>query len=658
MTSSLANLFALINDVLQAAIVIFGSAVILYNVPHVRRDRVTGAFSGVILFVVIVYFTELLASRTLGLFTAEVWLRIGLFGITFVPAAVYHLSDALLATTGAFSTRRRLSVAGVYLLGAAMLAITLGTESIVTGLAAVPRAPHLLAGPLFPLFALYYVAVSAIATYNVWYARRRCVTTTTRRRMTAILATFPAAPLGVFPYQTISEATEVRLVIWITLIVGNLVVALMFALLTYYLAYFGRVSPDRVVRVRLFKFMARVPMTGTLVLLVHVLTNRASPILGLPTETMLAISVVLAVMIVEWAVHYYKRPLERVLQLNNEPDVRRIQELSERILTTRDLHQFLESILTAICDTLRTPTAFVAALTPNGPRLEVVVGPLRTPQDLWTSEPWQELATGAGSKLARAEMFILWQNYWIRPLYARGGESMLGILGIEGRSDEPDLTDLEQDVFERLVEQAEAALEDRLLQQEVFAAVEGLLPKITALQQLRSAATYGSPTQLTRSLTRLPEAESEPAAILADPKFSRMVRDALSHYWGGPKLADSPLQGLRVVQEALYDHEGNATKALRAILQSAIERQRPEGERRMTTAEWILYNILEMKFVQGQKVRDVARRLAMSESDLYRKQRVAIENVADAVMQMELDALGDGTQEPQSTVASSDPVNY
>ena len=55
----------------------------------------------------------------------------------------------------------------------------------------------------------------------------------------------------------------------------------------------------------------------------------------------------------------------------------------------------------------------------------------------------------------------------------------------------------------------------------------------------------------------------------------------------------------------------------------------------MTTAEWILYNILELKFIQGQKVRDVARRLAMSESDLYRKQRVAIENVATTISRME-----------------------
>ena len=47
------------------------------------------------------------------------------------------------------------------------------------------------------------------------------------------------------------------------------------------------------------------------------------------------------------------------------------------------------------------------------------------------------------------------------------------------------------------------------------------------------------------------------------------------------------------------------------------------------------YNILELKFIRGYRVRDVALRLAMSESDLYRKQRVAIEEVARMLAEME-----------------------
>ena len=72
----------------------------------------------------------------------------------------------------------------------------------------------------------------------------------------------------------------------------------------------------------------------------------------------------------------------------------------------------------------------------------------------------------------------------------------------------------------------------------------------------------------------------------------------------------------------------------RAVLRRAIDRVKPEGERRFT-AEWILYNILEMKFMEGKMVREIAMRLALSEADLYRKQRVAVEAVARAILDME-----------------------
>jgi hypothetical protein len=74
------------------------------------------------------------------------------------------------------------------------------------------------------------------------------------------------------------------------------------------------------------------------------------------------------------------------------------------------------------------------------------------------------------------------------------------------------------------------------------------------------------------------------------------------------------------------------------VLNEAIERLKPDGTRSLTATEWLLYNILDMKIVQGQRVRDVARKLVMSESDLYRKQRAAFEEVARIVLEMEREA--------------------
>jgi len=231
----------------------------------------------------------------------------------------------------------------------------------------------------------------------------------------------------------------------------------------------------------------------------------------------------------------------------------------------------------------------------------------------------------------------MWQDFWIRPLRSRVDDSFLGIFGIRARSNEPNLNEVEEKAFDRLIDQATEVLEDRILQAEVFAAVDRLLPEITSLQQRRSEATFDGTPVLTA-----PEGSS--TAIITDPQFNSMVWDALSHYWGGPKLSESPLMRLQIVQRAVGRYQGNSTKALRAILAEAVEQQRPEGERNMTTAEWILYNILELKFIQKLRVRDVARRLAMSESDLYRKQRVAIESVAHTIAVMEDEVIVDSNE--------------
>jgi hypothetical protein len=627
---------SIINDVVQAAIVIFGVSVAFYNLPHSLKDRVTRAFNSLLYFVCIVYLAELIATRATSPTSVELWVRLEWIGIAMVPAAQFHLADALLVTTGDVSRRRRLLVRVWYLAGVAFFSAALFSGLVVEGLILVPHAPHLQPGPLFIVFGLYYWLISGASLLYVWRARQRCMTHTTRKRLTVILLAILAAPLAVFPYLLLRGDTTAPIsnLFWLAIIAGNVLVSVMFAMLTYYIAYFGASTPDRVVRVRLFKFMARVPMAATIVLLVFILVGNASPMLGLPTETALAMSVVLTVILVEWIVHAFKRPLERVFQLTDEPEVRRIQELSERVFTTRDLRQFLDSVLAATCEVLRSPTAYVAAFTPDGPRLEAVVGPLVDPQEAWRDEDFQDMARSSSGnnsstpELETSDGFVLWREFWIRTIHGRGGELRLGIMGIRARADRPDLSESEQLALDRLVDLAAEALEDRILQQDVFAAVERLLPQVTNLQIRRSEAAFGGAPYLIA-----PQPESVP--VVEDPDFSNMVRDALSHFWGGPKLTESPLMRLKIVQRAAAELEGNPTRALRDILLNAIEQQRPEGERNMTTAEWILYNILELKFIQGQRVRDVARRLAMSESDLYRKQRVAIESVARAISSME-----------------------
>jgi hypothetical protein len=206
----------------------------------------------------------------------------------------------------------------------------------------------------------------------------------------------------------------------------------------------------------------------------------------------------------------------------------------------------------------------------------------------------------------------------------------LGLLGIEARNEEYDLTLDETEIANRLLAHAELALEDRQLQQEVFVALKNIIPEMERIQRLRSAIPYSGTADLVVE-------ENSP---VHENDFTQMVRDALKDYWGGPKLTASPLLDLRVVKENLKENDDNSVRALRSVLTEAIEKQRPEGERQMNAAEWLMYNILDLKFVQGLRVRDVAQRLAMSEADLYRKQRLAIEEVARTLRDMETQGNG------------------
>jgi hypothetical protein len=224
--------------------------------------------------------------------------------------------------------------------------------------------------------------------------------------------------------------------------------------------------------------------------------------------------------------------------------------------------------------------------------------------------------------------FILWEGYWLLPLRSRESGEVLGVIGLVARASEPELTDEERQGVAVLVAQAAHALEDSIMQRRAFEALTRIIPEADEMQR-HIAETRNPAAPTIADFELAPEGYDD---------FTHLVRDALSQYWGGPRLAGSPMMKLKVVTDAMEANNGNATKALRAVLTTAIERLKPGGTRSLTAAEWLLYNILEMKIVQGQRVRDVARKLVMSESDLYRKQRAAFEEVARIVLEMEREA--------------------
>lgn len=629
-----------LNQILSSAIVILAFSLWIYILMRNLRSAVSLSFAVILACMCFAYVGDVALFRVDNLAAAIPWLKFQWIGIAFLPAAYLHFADALLRTTNAISLRRRFTVGLAYFFGFLVLLLAIQTQFLVHDPFYSPGMTQFRAGPFFWVFTTYFYTTLFWGAYKIYVARARCLTSGARRRMTYLAVSFAAPALGVYPYMLIANAPSLNSLLLLSILfLVNIGIGVMIVVMAYSVAFFGALPPDRVVKHDLVHFLLRGPIMAIIVIFIIQALPERERVLGLPRDLLFATSIVAVIVLWQLFINLTKPLIDSLISYRDRVEVAWISELDHRLLTTADLQQALENVLTALCETLRVRHGFIYNLAARqGPRLETRVG----------SPEIVEQALAALDVPALIEQknghdsgyhFIIQGDFWYIILRNKARDRHLGLLAVEARSPVDDLTPVEEENVAFLIQQAELALEDRRLQQEVFMALKNIIPELERIQRLRSAVRYtGSP-----SLSSLTENQ------VAETDFTQMVRDALSHYWGGPKLTSSPLLSLQVVQGALAEHNGNAVHALRAVLTQAIEKQRPNGERHMTAADWLIYNILDLKFVQGMRVRDIAQRLAMSEADLYRKQKLAIEEVSRTLSEMEAQKTPQMAQPVQKT---------
>lgn len=611
-----------INQLLTAGIAITAFSLLLYALTFNLRDRVARSFALILICIVIVFVGDAISSVVGSNQMLQFWLQLEWVGIIFLPACYFQFSEALLVITGRpFQGSQRWITWLMYLISFGLFA-TLPFMLLVGPL--VPDgspAPHLERTWFTWFFAIYFLGVVIWSWFNFRRAYQRTITPTSRRRMRYLITGALAPVLGTYPFLLFgsSVATHHPIFFWLLAVLNNFIVLVLMVIMAYAVAFFGVSWPDRVVKRRLFKWLMRGPVTASFVLAMTTLIRRVGDYFGFEYSAAVPIVMVGTLLLFEYAITLAAPLWERWLfQGGDKANLLLAQTLNDRLLTTGDLRQFLESVLAAICDRIQAPKAFIIALNVGDLELMVSIGDAPKVDEMSDGLDQVVAQNGNGSG------FFTWKNYWLVPLHSQRSneEVLLGILGI-GHNTESVLGDDQKEAVIFLAGRAAIALEDHVRQQEIFKSIETLSPQIDLIQRLRAASRYGGTDVLTA-----------PEIPLESPDVTRWVKEALTHYWGGPRLTDSPLMRLKVVQKTLEDHKDNPANALRAILRQAVEQVRPEGERRFT-GEWILYNILEMKYMEGKKVREVAIRLSMSEADLYRKQRVAVDAVASVILDME-----------------------
>ncbi len=632
----------LVNQFLSATVVLTSFSILLYLLTHNLRSRVARAFCALLVFVLFVFAGDVVLYAVDTPVAAEPWLKFQWVGIAFVPAAYFQFSDAVLRTTGLRARWRGVAVLLCYTASAVFLGLVFFSDLLVHDGILEAQAFHLAAGPLFWVFALYFAVAVLWGAVTVRRARGRCLTRASRRRMTYLSLASVAPALGVFPYMVVAslESPLPSNLLQLLLLAGNVGVLLMIVLMSYSVAYFGALTPDRVIKHNLVHYLLRGPVVGAIVIFTMLAVPKVQQILGLPRDTVLIFTVVGVVVLLQLAINRAKPVIDRLIYRQDRDEISWIQTLDRRLLTSADLSAFLENTLAALCDLLQVRTGFVAVLAGGQRRVEALCGDGMSIQEFLEERDLAALILSTEDQ-ARDGRFSPGNSFWLAPLHNQQGDVRLGILGVEARTPVPVLLPEEESIASLLLARAQEALEDRYIQQNVFDTLQRILPNIEQLHRWQDATRFaGSPPM-----------ELIGSSPVDSPEFQQWVKDALSHYWGGPKLTESPLLGLRIVAETARELGGSPVLALRAVLSQAIERTRPAGERKSTANEWMLYNILDLKFLRGLRVRDVAGRLAMSESDLYRKQRVAISEVARALAALEQDGSSAAKEENHPAAA-------
>ncbi len=616
----------LLNEILTTAIVILAASLLLYNLTRDLHNRIARTSGAVLACVTWAYVCDVFNSLNPEPSIALAVVRLQWLGIAFIPSALFHLSDALLATTGLPSRGRRRRIVRLMYLFSFMFFVGATQSDLIIRPFFEGSDILIQSGELAWLYVTFFISLMVVTFINVQRARQRCLTRSSKRRMTYLQLAILTPALGIFPYSLlISVEEQTKLPLSALIIAANVVVVAMLLFLSYPLSFFGSNKPDRLVKTELLHFLLRGPATGLLALATILFTSQATRILGIRGEQFLPFAVVAVVLMWQWAIALAIPYLERWLIYRGEDDeqLAKLQDLSERLLTRSDLLQLAEVTLEACCDYLRVSTAFIIAK--RGQELEWVQVVGHIASDLDASALQEELDSIATTQAA----FSTWQGYQLLPLFSSrlsDQPMLIGALGIQASAQQ--LINAEKEMLDTFIVRTQHILEDILLQAELFAVLEGLLPQISTTRARADEVEFLQSAEPTRARDK---------AANRQEAFDQ-VRAALRHYWGGPGITRSRLMDWHIVQAAAAQNGEPPIQALRALLQEAIEQQRPQGERSWVAPEWTVYNILTTRFLQGKKVRDVARMMSMSDADFFRKQRQAIETVTDTLLKMEASA--------------------
>ena len=393
--------------------------------------------------------------------------------------------------------------------------------------------------------------------------------------------------------------------------------------MTYSISFYGFPWTDRVIKTRLFRWVMRGPVTASLTLGVTTVITRLGKQMNIDVAALQIVAMVAVIVVFEYSITLFARIWDRILFMGDDrEELEQIRLLKDRLLTSNDIKQFFELILATLCDLLQVQGACLLVKNGNAPGIDIETGKISKQVFLGKDEIIEFVQN---DYLQSNDLFLkMKENLSLLPIALVTEEEkqeFLGVIAVEDlelkRLDSNKIASIQ-----KLILRTSQALYDRKIQENLFVSLEMLTPQVSIIQDLLATSRFDQ------------QKIFDEHSIIDSSDLEKWVKDALDHMWGGPKLSQNPILQLKIVKDNANQKQETPVNALREILRTAIDKLRPEGERHYTN-EWILFNLLDLKYLAGWKVKDIARKLSLSEADLYRKQRVAISAVSRQIVEME-----------------------
>ncbi len=619
--NNLVALFKTISDVLTAGLAITTFSLFLYSLTFKIHDRLTNIFSVTLFALIFIFgadaFGSVITEKTVLLNI----LKVHWTGLIFIPTLYFLLSDALLALTGKPSRGKRRLI-GFGMIGMSIFLCFLLYSNNLLGELIVDQAPapFFMRTKMMDIYLVFFFSAITFSIYNFFRAIRRTNSPTSKRRMIYLVVGAIGLFFGLFPYLIFESSIGVlnSLTFWFLSSILYLTSWILLNTMTYAVSFFGFSVPDREIKNRLFHWIFRGPLTASVTLGLTTLIRRTGTILGKDLLMLEILAMVACIVLLEHLYTLFFHKMEKVLFRGKDlHELERIRSLEERLFTKNDFNQFAEIILAALCDRIRATSAVLYLKQNGGYESPVEIGePSRiiekvTRANFYFMEDWE------------SKIILRWNGIVVIPIRNsrkhENGSLISGFIGLD-RMKRTDLDPEQVRAVNLLLNRLHTAIVDYQQQQKMLYSLELLEPQMDEIQNLLAAGRFVN--------MNMP-INFEDTEIL-----NKWTKDALSHLWGGPKLSGNPLMQLAIIQHKSDESGETLTKTLRALLQDAISSIRPVGERQYTN-DWLLYNILDFKFNENMKMRDIAKRLSLSEADLYRKQRIAIDGVVKKIITME-----------------------